>query len=124
VSSRPLSRPRKVITNGDMSQSTIISEVTVASNLSLISYDISWAGSSPVGVIAIQVSNTYSQNADGSQRDAGNWTTVPLANANISGASGNGILEYQLAGTYAVRLLYTKTSGSGLLQATVNGKVT
>lgn len=106
-----------------MSQATITSEVTVATNLSLISYDISWAGSSPLGIIAIQVSNTYSQNADGSQRDAGDWVTVPLANANISGSSGNGMLEYRLAGAYAVRLLYTKTSGSGSLQATVNGKV-
>ena len=124
MSSRPIFTPFPVITNGDMSLATIISLPTVIQNLSMLSYDISWSGSSPVGVISVQVSNTYSQNADGSVRNAGNWTSLVLsAPTTVSGNTGVGFIDIDASGAYAIRLIYTKTSGTGLLQATINGKV-
>lgn len=91
----------------------------------MLSYDISWSGgSTPVGVMSVQVSNSYSQNADGSVRNAGSWTTVALSSpTNVSGNTGNGFIEVDLTGAYAVRLIYTRTSGSGLMTAIANGKV-
>lgn len=123
MASRPILSPYSVITNGDMS-SNIISAVTVVQNLSMISYDISWAGSSPVGVMSVQVSNTYSQNADGSVKNAGTWTTLTLSTSPaVSSNTGNGFIDVDATGAYAMRLVYTVTSGTGTMQATINAKV-
>lgn len=123
-SSRPIFAPYPVITNGDMSQATIISKVTVIQNLSMASYDISWTGTAPVGTLTVQVSNTFTQNADGSVRTAGNWTTLTLSTpTTVSGATGNGFIDIDANAGYAIRLVYTRTSGTGVLNATINGKV-
>ncbi len=123
MASRPILPPQPVIVNGNMANATIISAVTVIQNTSMISYDISWSGSSPVGAMTVQVSDSYSQNADGSVRNAGSWTTVPLSSpASVSGNTGNGFVEV-VTGAYAVRLVYTKASGTGTMQAIVSGKV-
>lgn len=123
MASRPIFSPFSVITNGDMS-ANIISAVTIIQNLSMISYDVSWVGSTPVGVMSVQVSNTYSQNADGTVRNAGNWTTLALnAPTNVTGNTGNGFIEVDITGAFAVRLVYTWTSGTGTMNATINGKV-
>ncbi len=125
MSSRPQLDPQSVITNGVMANATITSLPTIIQKCSLVSYDISWSGSSPVGVITVEISNTYKQNVDGSVRVAGNWTarslTAPFA---ISGSTGNGMIELADLGTYAIRIKYTKTSGTGTLNATICGKVT
>lgn len=90
----------------------------------MISYDISWSGTAPVGVITVQVSNSYSLNADGSVRNAGSWTTLTLSSAtNVSGATGNGFIDIDQIAGYAVRLIYTRTSGSGTLNVLIAGKV-
>jgi len=123
MASRPILSPFPVITNGDMS-GNITSAVTVIQNTSMISYDISWSGSSPVGALSVQVSNTYSQNADGTVKNAGNWTTLTLSAAtNVSGNTGNGFIDVDATGAYAIRLIYTRASGLGTLQATISGKV-
>lgn len=90
----------------------------------MISYDISWAGTAPIGVMSVQVSNSYSKNADGSVKNAGNWTTLVLSAATpVSGNTGTGFIDIdQLAG-YAIRLVYTRTSGIGTMNAIVNCKV-
>lgn len=124
MSSRPLLEPFSVITNGDMS-GNIISKVTITNQLSMLSYDISWTGTAPVGVMSVQVSNTYSQNGDGTVRNPGNWTTLVLsAPTNVSGNTGNGFIDVDATAAYAMRLVYTRTSGTGTMNATVKGKVT
>jgi hypothetical protein len=103
---------------------SITSDVTIIDNLTMIGYDVSWTGSSPVGSMSVQVSNTYSQNADGSVRDAGNWTTLTLSSAApVSGNSGNGFLDIDATGAYAIRLVYTRTSGTGTMNAKICAKV-
>lgn len=124
MSSRPILAPFSVVTNGDMS-SQIVSEVTIIQNISMISYDISWSdGSTPVGDIEVQVSNTYSKSADGSVKNEGNWTALTLSSAtSISGNSGNGFIDVKDLASYAIRLVYIPTSGSGTLNVTATGKV-
>lgn len=122
--SRPILTPFPVIVNGDMS-ADIISNVTIITNLSVISYDVSWTGVAPVGTMSVQVSNTYSINADGSERNPGNWTTLTLSSPTpVSGATGNGAIDVRVTGFYAIRLVYNRVSGTGSMQAVVNGKVT
>ncbi len=123
MASRPIFTPYPVITNGDMS-APIISKVTIIQNLSMIGYDISWSGATPVGSMSVEVSNTYSQNADGTVRNAGNWTTLALsAPTTVSGNTGNGFIDIDEISAYAIRLVYTPVSGTGTMQATINAKV-
>lgn len=124
MSSRPIFTPHSVITAGSMATS-LTSEVTIIQNLSMVSYDIAWtAGSSPVGDITVQVSNTYRKDGQGNVIVAGNWTTLTLSVATpISGNSGNGFIDIDASAGYAIRLVYTRTSGSGTLNVVVNGKV-
>lgn len=90
----------------------------------MISYDISWAGTAPSGTITVEVSNTYSQNADGSVRNAGNWTALTLSSpTTVSGASGIGFIDIDEIAAFAIRLKYTRISGTGLLNVVINGKV-
>lgn len=123
MSSRPIISPYSVILNGDMS-GNIISQVTVIQTNGKVSYDVSWSGTTPVGSMSVQVSNTYSQNADGSVRNAGNWTTLVLSSSTpVSGNTGNGFIDIDASAAYAVRLVYTRVSGTGTMNATVAGKV-
>lgn len=123
MASRPIIAPFPVITNGDMS-GNITSSVTVIQNSSMLSYDISWAGTAPVGTMSVQVSNTYTQNADGTVANPGNWTTLTLsAPTPVTGATGNGFIDVDATGAYAIRLVYNFTSGTGRLNATITGKV-
>ena len=123
MASRPILSPQQVIINGDMS-ANIISAVTVIQNVYSLSYDISWTGTAPVGTMSVQVSNTYSQNQDGSVRNPGNWTTLVLTSPTpVSGSPGNGFIDIDELGAYAVRMVYNRTSGTGTMQATIAGKV-
>jgi hypothetical protein len=124
MSSRPVLSPYPVITNGDMSQATIISKPTIMTNMSMVSYDISWTGASPVGNLSIQVSNTYQQAPDGTIINPGNWTTLTLSSPTaVSGNTGNGFIDIEQTGAYAICLVYTRVSGTGTLNAVVAGKV-
>ena len=122
-------KPFSVLTNGDMS-GNLTSAVTVLSNLSMCSYGLSWAGSSPVGTVSVQFSNDYALNPDGSVLNAGTWNTATL-NLNgsqvttipISGNSGNGFIDITDTAAWAVRLIYTAGSGTGSLQVVLTGKV-
>ena len=123
MSSRPQFNPFPVIVDGDMS-GNIISAVTIIQKLSMRSYDISWSGTTPVGAMSVQVSNSYSQNADGSVRNAGNWTTLTLSSPpTVSGNTGNGFIDVDATGAFAMRLVFTRTSGTGTMQATISAKV-
>jgi Flp pilus assembly protein TadG len=123
MASRPIFSPFQCIVNGNMA-SNITSAVTIIQNLSMLSYDISWAGSSPVGNIVVEVSNTYTQNADGTVRNPGNWTAITLSSStSVSGNSGTGFIDIDAIASYAIRIRYVATSGSGTLNATINGKV-
>jgi len=102
----------------------IISAVTVVSQLTMISYDITWAGTTPVGVMSVELSNSYSLNVDGSVRNAGDWTTLTLSSTpSVSGNTGHGFIDIDATGAYAMRLVYTRTSGTGVMNAVINAKV-
>lgn len=123
MSSRPLIKPFSVITDGSLS-GNLTSKVTVIDNLSMVSYSLSWAGSSPSGAVNVQASNDYSEYADGSVNNAGTWNTLPLSiSPAISGNSGSGFIDIDAQAGHALRLTYTAISGSGTLNVLVTGKV-
>lgn len=122
MSSRPQFNPFPVFTNASMA-STVTSKVTIIQKLSQIGYDISWTGT-PTGVFSVQVSNTYSENVDGSVRNAGNWTSLVLSTTpSAAGSPGNGFCDIDATGAYAIRLVYAPSGGTGVLNATISAKV-
>lgn len=95
----------------------------------MMSYGYSWSGTSPVGTIKIQVSNDYSIDAGGAVSNAGTWSTIDLvyggvvvSSIPVSGNTGNGLIDIE-TGAYAIRSVYTFTSGVGTLQAKITCKV-
>ena len=124
MSTRPVLKPFQVITDGSMAGS-LTSDVTIIDNKSIVGYDISWSGTSPIGTMSVEVSNSYSQNADGSVRNSGNWTTLTLTSTpSVSGNTGHGFIDLDITSAYAIRLVYTRVSGVGTMQAYVTAKVT
>ena len=123
MSSRPLIKPYHLVTDGDMSDD-VISAPTIVQMLSMISYEISWDGTSPVGTITIQGSNSVVLNAAGEVQEEGTWSTLNLsAAAEVTGNTGNGSIDISSTGFYALRVVYTRASGTGDLQVIVNAKV-
>lgn len=129
MSTRTNLRPTPVITAGNMA-SNITSLVTILQGISGVSYSLAWTGTTPVGTASVQVSNDYSLNPNGTVDSAGTWTTIflnvngtPATTIPISGNTGNGFINIADMEGYAIRLIYTAGSGTGTLNATVNGKV-
>ena len=122
MSSRPILVPQPVIISASMT-STVTTSPTILQTNGKASYDIAWTGT-PVGTFNVQVSNTYTQNADGTVRNPGNWTTLTLSAPTMAtGTAGNGFIDVTATGAYAIRLQYVPTSGTGTLNATIAGKV-
>jgi hypothetical protein len=108
----------------------ITSSVTVLQSITGVSYALSWAGTSPVGTVSVQVSNDYSLEPTGAVNNSGTWTTVELNVAGvpsttiaITGNTGTVFIDIERIMAYAIRLIYTAGSGTGTLQAVINGKV-
>lgn len=137
MSTRPQIRPQIVIpspqgspANGNSMATNITSAPTVIDNLTAASYAYSWTGTSPVGTISVQCSNDYALNPDSSVKNAGTWTTLTLnyqgsavQSIPLTGNSGNGFIDLSPLGGYAIRTVYTATSGTGSLIVNFVSKV-
>lgn len=116
------------VNTGSMA-SSIISAVTILQSLSKISYSVAWTGTAPVGTISVQLSDDY-EFENGVVISSGTWNTASLnyngtvvTSIPITGNSGNGLIDLLETATYACRLVYTASSGTGTISATVTGKV-
>lgn len=122
MSTRPYLPPFQVINQAVSGVSLVNSKVSVKPLISKITYSMSWTGTLS-GSFAVQVSDDYSENADGSVRNAGTWNTLPVTTTvTASGSAGNGFYEVA-TGAYAIQLVYTPVSGSGNIIAIVTGQV-
>ncbi len=129
MSTRTHLAPFRVITAGDMSDD-ITSLPTILQTLTKVSYEVSWSGTTPIGTIAVEVSNSYKLNPGSGVQDAGNWTVIPLQDDTgavvlslpITGNTGSAFIDVE-TGANAIRLVYTSTSGIGTMTAIVSGKV-
>lgn len=135
MSTRSNLRPQPVIgtgsspaVSGSMAAS-ITSNVTILQSLTLGAYSYSWSGTTPVGAISVEISNDYK--ADGNHViNAGTWVAIYFTlngsavvnSAPLTGNTGQGVIEWS-TGAYAIRTIYTRTSGTGTLQSVINGKV-
>lgn len=130
MSSRPFVKQYPVIEDGDMS-ADITSEVTVMQMMAVAAYTYSWSGTSPVGVLRVEVSNDYKPGVmDTNPVNSGTWVPIyftlngstTVNEAPLTGNTGVGIIEFS-TGAYAVRTVFDRTSGTGTLQSVLNAKV-
>lgn len=134
MSFRPELKPYPVFnsTTGTSMATSLTGLVTLVPKLTVISYQFIWsAGSSPVGTIGVQVSNDYTLDDKGNAANTGTWSTYYFLKSDgtiatskaVSGTTGNEIIELPNISFYAVRPIYTRTSGSGTMSALICGKV-
>jgi len=124
MSSRPLLRPQKVIVNGDMS-SSVTSLVTNINMISCVGYTVAWTGT-PTGTFSVEVSQDYVApvGVQDEPLNAGTWVPLTLSVPVLAaGTADTAFIDVDVTGAAYVRLVYTATSGSGTLNATIAGKV-
>jgi hypothetical protein len=122
--------------NNNSMAGNLISAPSIVGKLSMISYACVWTGSSPVGTISIEASDDFEYGPEGANSilNPGTWNVMPVSYYNgfttstvttipISGNTGNGMIDIAPTGIYAIRLIYTATSGTGNLTVTVSAKV-
>lgn len=130
MSTRTGLRPQPVIVNGSMA-GNLTSTPTILQSLTSVGYSLSWTGTSPVGTVSIQLSNDYALNPDGrTVENSGTWTTMTVSyngsnvtTVPVTGNTGTLYIDITKTAGYASRLIYTFTSGTGTLNALINGKV-
>lgn len=112
-----------IITAGSMGASLNSIGVNL-DQLELTAIQAVWTGS-PVGVLKIQVSSQQVPVAPGADPAANvsNWTDYTGSPYAIS-AAGDTMYNMSLVGYRWVRLVYTRTSGTGTMNATFSGKGT
>ena len=129
MSDRPIITPniQTPIINAVSMATNITGPATIILRIPGISYDILWTGT-PTGTFSVEVSNTFAIANNGATINAGNWTALPTSSFTgnypvPSGSAGNGFLDVVGTEAYAVRLIYTASSGSGLLTVVACAKV-
>jgi hypothetical protein len=121
------------IKNGMMiGTNTIISSVTNITILDNVGYQFDWTGS-PVGIFQIQISANYNQDNEGNVITPGTWVNVTLSyfdgvnfvtSTDVPTSVGTPIyLDLTQLSAPWIRCKYSNTSGTGVLNATVAGKM-
>lgn len=122
------------IVAGDMSQASITSSVTAIQYLDDVGIQLNFSGS-PVGNFQVQISADYAQDLSSPPNvtNTGNWiplvvtywTGTTFATAtDIPTSLGSPIyFDLALLSSPYIRVVYTKTSGTGTLNAFVTAKM-
>lgn len=77
----------------------------------------------PTGTFAVQGSLDYSQTSTGTVINAGNWIPLTLASSPVaSGAAGTILLDLNQLSFPWVRVVYTRSSGTGTLDSYISAK--
>lgn len=121
------------IKNGAMTGTSVLtSSVTAITVLDNVGYQFDFTGS-PVGNFQVQISGNYNQDEVGNVLNTGTWVPVVftyyngtafVTSANIPTSSGTPIyLDLTQLSAPFIRCVYTNTSGTGTLNATVSAKM-
>lgn len=110
----------QAITNGDMSQATVTSTYADIRYLDNVGIQVKWTSASAVGVITVECSDNY--NPD--KNITGSWVALTFSPALTQPASNNGeyLININQCPHAWIRVVYTKTSGTGTLNVWVNAK--
>lgn len=116
------------ITSGDMSLSSLTSPVTNIQFLDNIGIQINYSGS-PVGKFNVQVSADYAQDSQGNVTNAGNWASISflvfsgsITDISVPGSTSPIYLDITQISAPWIRVIYTKTSGTGTANVFLTAK--
>lgn len=104
----------------------VTSLVTDLYNKDNVSIQYVWTGTLS-GSFSVQTSNDYVPNPNGGLSavplNAGNWSTVSIGSGAVAlGSADNGTLDMNELSARYLRTIFTYTSGTGNLTATIVGK--
>lgn len=115
--------------NGNSMAGNITSQPILTQRFMMGSFGLSWTGSSPVGVVSVQGSNDFKLGNQNQVINPGTWNTLTLnyggsavTTVPVTGSTGSGMIDITMTGIYALRLVYTRTSGTGNLTVIFCGK--
>lgn len=74
---------------------------------------------SPVGTLAVQGSVNYAQNAQGTVTNTGNWITFTTS---AVAAAGDVLFDLNQLSFPWIRVIYTRSSGTGTLDGYISAK--
>lgn len=114
----------QIVTAGDMSAATVTSGVADIRIFDNVGMQINFTGT-PTGTFAVQGSVDYLADAFNPAvvKNAGNWTALTLSPSPVaSGAASTILLDLNQLSFPYIRVVYTKTSGTGTLNVYVSGK--
>lgn len=112
------------ITSGNMALTSVTSTVSNILNLDNIGFEATWSGSTPIGVISIEVSIDYAQDSFGNVTNSGTWTALSFTpTPAVSGNTGSLYIDMNQLSAPWLRAKYTKTSGTGTIQGYICGKM-
>ena len=110
--------PFKIITAGDMSQASLTSTVTDIRYLDNIALQLVMTGT-PTGTFAVQVSSDYNPVTG----VAGTFIPITLSPAPAAtGGAQNIYIDLNQLATPFIRVVYTRSAGSGTLDITITAK--
>jgi hypothetical protein len=122
--SKQVIKPYKVISAGDMSQSSLTSAVSNIQGVDNIAYQVNFSGS-PVGTFDVQVSMDFQPGVSPNSAPANSGTLISLPLSSpvaASGSAGAAYLDLNQVSAPFIRIVYTKTSGTGSLDALIVAK--
>src|SRR5574343_69406 len=107
--------------SADLSLSaSFISEITNVKYLDNIGLQVSWAGTSPVGQLYVDISSD-NVNID---TEIVNWTELDFGSpATVSGNTGSGLININQVPFTWMRVRYTRSSGTGTMNINISAKM-
>lgn len=115
-------RQFKNVDAGDMSDD-IISEVTNIQFLDNIGIQLNFTGT-PTGTFEVQVSADFVKDPEGRVVDAGHWIPINLPTTPVaSGADGQIYIDITQISAPWIRVVYSRSGGSGSLDGFITAKM-
>lgn len=113
--------PVQIIDSQSMGAS-ITGDVVEIKNQDNIGIQLHWTGT-PTGSFDFQISNNHKQDSNGNVTVAGDWITLPVMPAiTAAGSADDAYVDLNQISAMYMRVVYTRTSGTGSLNAYVSGK--
>lgn len=102
--------------------SNITSSAIEVKNQDNVGLQLVWTGA-PVGVFSVQISLNHKEDLEGNIVVAGTWATLPLSpSIAAAGSADNAYIDINQTSAQYIRLVYTRTSGTGTLDAYIDAK--
>ncbi len=113
--------PFKFISAASMG-ANITSAIVEISQQDNVGIQLNWTGT-PVGTFDVQISIDHEQDMNGNVTVAGNWVSLPLSPAiAAAGSADSAYIDLNQQSASYVRVVYTRTSGSGTLNGFATAK--